>query len=279
MNAVCSNSHLYAIGYADASDAAVAADHATARNRRHRAGTRRRRQPRRQSEFRGFPPALLASFNAPNTSWDQGNFNYGLTTNFGDFLLLSANFNDSTSLDNADLGAMNSFAAGLQRCSLTAQRRRHRIHGRPRAGRTFDAPACGGSAPLIVLADESLDLSDRSQDPLRMEDSPDEDRHLDARRIAAPPGIHPTRAAYRSRSYCLIGRIRSRGVSAGGTDLSGPRPRHRRRSSSQIDRQPIAPPLARQDNPEMVGRLFARSPTNRATTSRWLAGFFPTQRR
>jgi hypothetical protein len=56
---------------------------------------------------------LAASFNQPNTSWDQGNFNYGAKTNFTDFQLLAANFNDSTSLDNAEFDAMNQFAKGF----------------------------------------------------------------------------------------------------------------------------------------------------------------------
>jgi hypothetical protein len=53
---------------------------------------------------------LSASFNQPNTSWDQGNFNYGASTNFADFQLLAANFNDSTSLDAADFDSMNALA-------------------------------------------------------------------------------------------------------------------------------------------------------------------------
>ena len=35
---------------------------------------------------------FAANFNGSNTSWDQGNFNYGATTNFTDFQLLAANF-------------------------------------------------------------------------------------------------------------------------------------------------------------------------------------------
>jgi hypothetical protein len=53
---------------------------------------------------------LAASFNQPDTSWDQGNFNYGAKTNFTDFQLLAANFNESTSLDNAEFDAMNAIA-------------------------------------------------------------------------------------------------------------------------------------------------------------------------
>jgi hypothetical protein len=53
---------------------------------------------------------LSASFNQPNTAWDQGDFNYAGKTNFADFQLLAANFNDSTSLDNAEFDAMNALA-------------------------------------------------------------------------------------------------------------------------------------------------------------------------
>jgi len=47
-----------------------------------------------------------------------------------------------------------------------------------------------------------------------MEDSPDDPEHLDARRIARLAAVR--RAAYRSRSYCLIGAV---GCGVGAAEL------------------------------------------------------------
>jgi hypothetical protein len=41
---------------------------------------------------------LSQYFSQTGTSWDEGNFTYGSTTNFGDFQLLSQNFGHSASL-------------------------------------------------------------------------------------------------------------------------------------------------------------------------------------
>jgi hypothetical protein len=53
---------------------------------------------------------LAANFNRTGTTWDEADFNYSGKTNFTDFQLLAANFNDSTSLDAAEFGAMNQVA-------------------------------------------------------------------------------------------------------------------------------------------------------------------------
>lgn len=59
--------------------------------------------------------ALQANFNAPDTRFDQGNFNYDGLTNFNDFLILQANFGQSvTGADVAftqqQVAAMTAFA-------------------------------------------------------------------------------------------------------------------------------------------------------------------------
>jgi fibronectin-binding autotransporter adhesin len=62
---------------------------------------------------------LSQYFGDSGTSWDEGNFTYGSSTNFGDFQLLSQNFGASASaLTAGQLASLNSFAAqfgdGLQ---------------------------------------------------------------------------------------------------------------------------------------------------------------------
>jgi hypothetical protein len=55
---------------------------------------------------------LSQYFGQTGTSWDEGNFTYGSTTNFGDFQLLSQNFGaTSANLTAGELATMNSFAA------------------------------------------------------------------------------------------------------------------------------------------------------------------------
>ena len=56
---------------------------------------------------------LVGNLGKAASGWDQGNFNYGTGTNFSDFQLLAANFNNSTSLDSAELNAMNQFAGSF----------------------------------------------------------------------------------------------------------------------------------------------------------------------
>jgi hypothetical protein len=112
VNAANSNPHLYGVGYADASDIAVAADHFTPGTVVIEPAIVGDANLDGAVNFSDFQ-LLAASFNQPNTSWDQGNFNYGAKTNFTDFQLLAANFNDSTSLDNAEFDAMNQFAKGF----------------------------------------------------------------------------------------------------------------------------------------------------------------------
>jgi hypothetical protein len=109
VNAALGNPHAYAIGYADASDPAVAADHFTPGTVVIEPAIVGDANLDGKVNFADFQ-LLSASFNQPNTSWDQGNFNYGAKTNFADFQLLAANFNDSTTLDNAEFNAMNDFA-------------------------------------------------------------------------------------------------------------------------------------------------------------------------
>ena len=93
-------STIYVIGYADASDPAVAG--------RFTPGTVVI-EPAIVGDANldgkvNFSDFLLlsSSFNQPNTAWDQGNFNFDSKTNFSDFLLLAADFNDSTPLDGAE---------------------------------------------------------------------------------------------------------------------------------------------------------------------------------
>jgi hypothetical protein len=112
VNAAHSNPHLYGVGYADASDVAVAVDHfspGTVVIEPAIVGDANLDGVVNFSDFQ----LLAASFNQANTSWDQGNFNYGAKTDFTDFQLLAANFNDSTSLDAAEFDAMDQFAKGF----------------------------------------------------------------------------------------------------------------------------------------------------------------------
>jgi fibronectin-binding autotransporter adhesin len=54
---------------------------------------------------------LSQYFGQSGTSWDEGNFTYGSTTNFGDFQLLSQNFGASASaLTAGELASLNNFA-------------------------------------------------------------------------------------------------------------------------------------------------------------------------
>jgi hypothetical protein len=112
VNAAKGNAHLYAVAYANASDAAVAVDGfapGTVVIEPAIVGDANLDGKVNFSDFQ----LLAASFNSVGTSWDQGNFNYGSSTNFTDFQLLAANFNDSTTLDNAQLEAMDQFAGGF----------------------------------------------------------------------------------------------------------------------------------------------------------------------
>jgi hypothetical protein len=55
---------------------------------------------------------LSQYFGQTGTTWDEGNFTYGSSTNFGDFQLLSQNFGASDSgLTSAQLASINGFAA------------------------------------------------------------------------------------------------------------------------------------------------------------------------
>jgi hypothetical protein len=109
VNAALHNPHAYAVAYANASDPAVAVDHFTPGTVVIEPAIVGDANLDGKVNFSDFQ-LLSASFNQPNTSWDQGNFNYGTGTNFTDFQLLAANFNDSTSLDNAEYNAMNAMA-------------------------------------------------------------------------------------------------------------------------------------------------------------------------
>jgi hypothetical protein len=55
---------------------------------------------------------LSQYFGQSGTTWDEGNFTYGSTTNFGDFQLLSQNFGaNSSALTAGELASLNDFAA------------------------------------------------------------------------------------------------------------------------------------------------------------------------
>jgi hypothetical protein len=59
---------------------------------------------------------LSQYFGQSNTSWDEGNFTYGSTTDFGDFQLLSQNFGaNSSGLTSGEVASLNSFAARFGR--------------------------------------------------------------------------------------------------------------------------------------------------------------------
>jgi hypothetical protein len=54
---------------------------------------------------------LSQYFGQPNTTWDEGNFTYGSSTNFGDFQLLSQDFGaNASSLTAGEIASLNSFA-------------------------------------------------------------------------------------------------------------------------------------------------------------------------
>jgi len=110
VNAAHTNTHLYGIGYANSSDAAVAGHPGfvagTVVIKPAIIGDANMDGTVNYTDFQ----LLAASFNGVNTTWDQGNFNYDGTTNFTDFQLLAANFNDSTALDSAEFNSMNNFA-------------------------------------------------------------------------------------------------------------------------------------------------------------------------
>jgi hypothetical protein len=109
VNASLGDPHAYGIGYADASDPAVAVDDFTPGTVVIEPAIVGDANLDGKVNFSDFQ-LLAASFNGNNTSWDQGNFNYDAKTNFSDFQLLAANFNNSTTLDNAQFDAMDQFA-------------------------------------------------------------------------------------------------------------------------------------------------------------------------
>jgi autotransporter-associated beta strand protein len=54
---------------------------------------------------------LSQYFGQSGTSWDEGNFTYGSTTDFGDFQMLSQNFGaDAAALTSGQIASINSFA-------------------------------------------------------------------------------------------------------------------------------------------------------------------------
>jgi hypothetical protein len=112
VNAALGNPHAYAIGYADASDPAVANDGFTPGTVVIEPAIVGDANLDGVVNFTDFQ-LLAANFNGTGTSWDEGDFNYAGTTNFTDFQLMAANFNDSTSLDAAEFNAMNEFAKGF----------------------------------------------------------------------------------------------------------------------------------------------------------------------
>jgi hypothetical protein len=55
---------------------------------------------------------LSQYFGQLNTTWDEGNFSYGSSTNFGDFQLLSQNFGANASgLTAGEMASLNGFAS------------------------------------------------------------------------------------------------------------------------------------------------------------------------
>jgi hypothetical protein len=109
VNAAHTNSHLYAVAYADSADPAVAVDHFASGSMVIEPALVGDANLDGVVNFTDFQ-LLAASFNGTGTSWDQGNFNFSAKTDFTDFQLLAANFNDSTPLDGAQINAMSQFA-------------------------------------------------------------------------------------------------------------------------------------------------------------------------
>jgi filamentous hemagglutinin len=102
------SSLIYSIGYADGSDGITGVPSGEIEIMPTLAGDAKMQGNVVFGDFQ----LLSQYFGQPNTSWDEGNFSYGSTTNFGDFQLLSQNFGQSASgLTSGEIASINGFAA------------------------------------------------------------------------------------------------------------------------------------------------------------------------
>jgi hypothetical protein len=109
MNAAHGGVAVYAVGYANSSDAAVAGDHfapGTVVIEPAIAGDANLDGVVNFTDYQLF----ASNLGGANTAWDQGDFDNGGTTDFADFRLLAANFDNSTTLDSGDFNVMNAYA-------------------------------------------------------------------------------------------------------------------------------------------------------------------------
>jgi hypothetical protein len=99
---------IYSIGYADGADGITAVPSGVVEILPTLAGDAKLQGNVVFGDFQ----LLSQYFGQSGTTWDEGNFTYGSTTNFGDFQLLSQNFGQSASnLTSGELASLNSFAA------------------------------------------------------------------------------------------------------------------------------------------------------------------------
>jgi hypothetical protein len=100
---------IYSIGYADGSDGITTVPSGEVEIMPTLAGDAKMQGNVVFGDFQ----LLSQYFGKTGTSWDEGNFTYGSTTNFGDFQLLSQNFGQSasTGLTSGELASINGFAA------------------------------------------------------------------------------------------------------------------------------------------------------------------------
>jgi autotransporter-associated beta strand protein len=99
---------IYAIGYADGADGITAVPSGEIEIMPTLAGDAKLQGNVVFGDFQ----LLSQYFGQTGTTWDEGNFTYGSTTNFGDFQLLSQNFGQSSSgLTAGEVASLNGFAA------------------------------------------------------------------------------------------------------------------------------------------------------------------------
>jgi hypothetical protein len=99
---------IYSVGYADGADGITGVPSGTVEILPTLAGDAKLQGNVVFGDFQ----LLSQYFGQSGTSWDEGNFTYGSTTNFGDFQLLSQNFGQSASgLTAGEVASLNSFAS------------------------------------------------------------------------------------------------------------------------------------------------------------------------
>jgi len=99
---------IYSVGYADGSDGITAVPSGEIEILPTLAGDAKLQGNVVFGDFQ----LLSQYFGQSNTTWDEGNFTYGSTTNFGDFQLLSQNFGAvSSGLTTGELASIEGFAS------------------------------------------------------------------------------------------------------------------------------------------------------------------------